>query len=257
MRRPFHPFALVAGSILLACTLAAPALAASSSPTALQASIAAAVRAQHSVRITQVARTTGALAKLYDKVTVMTDAGATQGARQYSFQQGKTSKSLAVLVLADADYVRASSATLLINSLGFRVAASIKYAGVWIAIPRANRAYATVANGVTLASAYDELSLPSPSLGPERTVDGRRVRTLSTDTTQNGTVLNATLYAQATGPPLPVLEISTLQQGGAHVTGRLQSVATLTDWNAPLHVVAPPNAVPLAKTGLQAPAPRS
>ena len=64
MRRLSHSFALVVGSIVLACTVAAPAVAASSAPTALQASIAAAVRAQHSVRITQVARTTGALAKL-------------------------------------------------------------------------------------------------------------------------------------------------------------------------------------------------
>jgi hypothetical protein len=110
--------------------------------------------------------------------------------------------------------------------------------------PHTDRDYATVAADVTLGSLIDDLDLPAPLVGaPSTSIDGQRAFGVSAKMKVSGQTVTATLYARATGTPLPIEEVSTDADG--------RSTTTFSGWDEPLHVTVPADAVPISSTGLE------
>jgi hypothetical protein len=79
---------------------------------------------------------------------------------------------------------------------------------------------------------------------PKTTLNGQQVVGVKGRYTGGGGgTASAILYARATGSPLPVQE--TVQVAAA------RTIVTFSNWNHPISVSAPANAVPIATTGLE------
>jgi hypothetical protein len=219
--------------------LLTPAMvSASVSPTSLLASIVGAARAQPSVHYVN-AGTIGAV-----HVTVVGDAGVAQGIQRITFRRGGKAGHVTVIVSSRTVYIRGDTFTL-VNYMGFKAVPAAKYDGAWVLIPHTDKDYSTVANGVTLSSVIGLIKVSKPLSGvPGTTIDGQRVVGVRGKLPpSSGLSVLATLYAQATGSPLPVRE--TVSQPNLRLT------VTLGNWNEPIHVAIPKAAVPISTTGLE------
>jgi hypothetical protein len=231
-RRRLHVLALVA---VLAWLV--PAVAAARSPRELLTAILAAGRAQHSVHYVSDAR----LGPLH--VVQVADVGPTTGIQRITYTRAGKAGKVTVIVSGRTAYVR-GDVFALVNYMGFKPAAAATYAHRWVSIPHSDRDYATVAGDVTLPSVMNSLKGPGrPLAAASATVAGRRVVGVQWRTIVGGKPVVATLYAQASGKPLPVQERVT----------RGSSLASLTfgHWNEALHVGAPKSAIPISTTGLE------
>lgn len=172
--------------------------------------------------------------------TIVGDAARREGIQQITFRRSGRTGHVTVMVIARTAYVRGDAFTLA-NYMGIKPSAAARYANSWILIPRSDSGYSTVAAAVTLASAIDELKLSRPlAKVPVRTINGQLVIGISgKDPTSPGGRATATLYARATGTPLPVREQTRLG------TGRIS--VTFSRWNEPVQLRAPAHAVPIAK----------
>jgi hypothetical protein len=209
------------------------AVSASGTPTQLLASILAAARAQHSVHYVSSASLGNS------HVSQVGDAGATQGIQRITFRTaGKTGR-VTVMFVASSAYLRGDAFTL-VDYLGFKAGTAAAYAGRWILVPHSDRAYSTIAAGVTFTSAIGELKLSAPLTRlPDTTIGGLRVIAVrGKSSTAPGSVA-ATLYARAAGPPLPVREVAT--------AGTTRAVVTFSRWNEPVRLSVPASAVPISK----------
>jgi hypothetical protein len=223
--------ALLILAVALVCVPSA--VSASGTPTELLTSILAAARAQHSVHYVSSA----SLGTSH--VSQVGDAGATQGIQRITFRAaGKTGR-VTVMFVAGSAYLRGDAFTL-VDYLGFKAGAAAAYAGRWILVPRSDSAYSTIAAGVTFTSAIRELKLSAPLTRlPDTTIDGRRVIALRGKSSTAPGSIAATLYARATGPPLPVREVAR--------AGKSSAVVTFSRWNEPVRLSAPASAVPISK----------
>jgi hypothetical protein len=220
---------------VLACVFVTAA-AAADSPSSRLNSILEAGRAQRSVHYVTTTPKEASGWQVY-----VGDASVAIGIQHVTYHaHGKVGH---VTVIADpgAAYLRGDAFAL--NVLGFASAAAKKYASRWILIPKSAKSYARVSAGVMLVSAIDELTrlpLPPPlTLVPETTLNGRRVFGVQAKKSENGpTVAVATLYASATGLPLPVEYVG--RAGNERIT------KVLSNWNAPVRVVIPTGATPIS-----------
>ena len=120
--------------------------------------------------------------------------------------------------------------------MGLPASIASKYAGDWIKVPRSNRAYATVAAGVTVASSISELGIDPPlSLTKPATVDGQTVVGIRGKT--HG--VRATVYVRKTGVPLPVSAVASGTEGSAKVSVS----GHLSHWGETVKVSAPKHSV--------------
>jgi len=143
-----------------------------------------------------------------------------------------------VLVIADTAYIKGDK-FVLINYMGYAAAAAEKYSGAWIVIPHTDQDYATVAAGVRVSSAVDEIVLQGQLASVANTkIDGLSVLGVRGTKTASGTTTVGTLYARATGAPLPVEQVM--------LQGKQRFVATFDKWNAPLHLTAPKGAIQIS-----------
>jgi hypothetical protein len=172
------------------------------------------------------------------------DAATSHGIQRITFTRAGKTGHVTVIVSSDTAYIR-GDAFVLVNYMGFKPIAAAKYANAWVLIPRSDRDFPTVALGVRLRSTIDELRLRSPlSLAPETSIRGIRVFGVRGKLpASSGLAVIATLYAQATGSPLPVREEA--------ARGGLQWTVTFSRWNESVRVVVPPTAVPISSTGLE------
>lgn len=220
---------------VLACVFVTAA-AAADSPSSRLNSILEAGRAQRSVHYVT---TTPKEASGWQEY--VGDASVAIGIQHVTYHENGKVGHVTVIADTAAAYLRGDAVAL--DLLGFAPAAATKYASRWILIPKSAKSYAKVSAGVMLVSAIDELTqlpLPAPlTLVPETTRNGRRVFGVQAKKSENGrTVAVATLYASATGLPLPVEYVA---RGG---NGRLTKV--LGNWNAPVRVVTPTGATPIS-----------
>jgi hypothetical protein len=178
------------------------------------------------------------------QASIVGDAGIARGIQQITFRKGGKTGHVTVIVSSHTVYIRGDP-FVLVNYMGFKAVAAAKYDGAWVLIPHTDRDYATVASGVTLSSAIDLLKLSKPlSSVPGTTIGGQRVVGVRGKLPPStGLSAVATLYARATGPPLPVRE--TVSQPNLRLT------VTLGKWNEPIHVATPKAAVPISTTGLE------
>lgn len=212
-------------------TCALPAAASASlSPRALVASSIAAARAQRSVHYVSSA----SLGDLH--LSQIGDVGRTRGMQRITYRKGAQTGHVTVLVVAGTAFVRGDAFTLR-GYMGFKPASAAKYAGRWIRVPHADRAYASYAADVTLLSTVEELRISPPFMKvPDTTIGRSSVH--GVEGKLNRQV--ATLYMQARGLPLPVAE--SFSQGAA------RGGVVLGKWNEPVHVAVPRAAVPIAQT---------
>ena len=221
---------LCAGIVVLS---AAALSTAANSPSDLATSIVSAMQAQRSVHVVD----------RFDNgetnVTLVTDAGTDGGVQRVAYRKGNRTGHVTVVLSGKAAYVR-GDAFALVNYMGYAPARTAKYANTWILIPDTDGDYSAVAAGLTVASMSDEIEPFGPFKSLPRTrINGKQVVGVG------GTVNYepASLYALAASPHLPVKE--------TRVRGTARTIATLANWNEPIRVSPPANAIPISKTGLE------
>jgi len=227
------PRAVPLGAAILAAAVAAAAAPAAQGPVALRAAIFAAARAQRSVHYVAHPEGPGGSA------TIVGDVGATAGVQRIAFRRGGASGLATVRVVHRTAYVRADALTLR-GFFGFGAGQASRYAGTWIAIRHTSRAYAGVAAAVTLRSFLAEIYPQAGLVRVSGSVGGRRVVGVRGLARHEGAQLVETVYAPATGAPLPVLE---REAGAAGYRG----LTRIGPWNRPLRVRAPAHAVPFSE----------
>jgi hypothetical protein len=230
------------GSLVRALVVAATSLllvpssvGAAASPRATLAAILAAGRAQRSVHYVAIANNG------VSRTRLVCDVATTSGIQRITFEEGGRTGKVTVLVSAGTAYIRGDS-FILTSYLGFKPAGAVRYAGKWIRIPPSDRAYAPVSAAVTLRSTIDEFELNGPlTFLPAKTVAGQK--TIGIKGTVGKPAAQASLYARASGTPLPVGEVETF--------GKALDETLLSRWNEPVHVQVPAGSVPIGATGLE------
>jgi hypothetical protein len=220
--------ALVAVSAAVA---AAVALAAQS-PKHLHAAMLTAASARHSAHYVSTTSAPG------HAIRIVSDVGHGLGIQRITVKSGSNSGPATVLVVGGSAYIRGNAFTLA-NFFPFTKAQASKYAGQWISIPATSGAYSVVATDATFASFLSDL-LPSTHLSVvAATVAGRKSVGLRGTVQQGNLKIVETLYAPASGTPLP-FEEKAVTKG---VSGT--SLVKVSRWNEAVHLTAPANAVPI------------
>jgi hypothetical protein len=218
--------------VVVAAVAASVALAARS-PKQLRAAMLAAASARHSVHYVSTTSAAG------HAIRIVSDVGPGRGIQRITVTNGSQSGPATVLVVGGSAYIRGNAFTLH-NFFPLTQAQATRYAGAWISIPPTSGAYATVATDATFASFLADL-LPSKHLAVVRaTVAGRKSVGLRGTVRQAGLKLIETVYAPASGKPLPFQEKAV----ASGVPGT--STVRMSRWNEPVHLTAPANAVPIA-----------
>ena len=213
----------------LTCGLSSSA-AASSSPKQLLAAIVDAANARHSVHIASKAE--------YGTVQLneVDDVGTTVGIQRLTLIETGHTGHVTVIATPKAAYVRGDAFTL-VNYIGAKASAAVKYDGVWIKFTPKDAGYKNTIAGVTLASAISQLE-PAAPLRTIRhvTIGGVKVFGVRgvTPTGQPPPAAD-TIYARAVGDPLPVKQVVKL--------GKQRLSVTLSRWNEPIQLHIPKKTV--------------
>lgn len=216
--------------VVVAATLTETALAVQS-PVALRASILNAARAQRSVHYVN-QQSFGV-----HGLRMVCDVAAGDGIQRITFTEGARSGRVTVEVVDRVAYVRGDAFTLR-NYMLFPSTQASRYANRWIKIPSSSPGYSTVAAGVTLGSLVQLLDPKGTPLRVAGTVGGHSATGVRVRRMTQGKSYVMTLWASATGKPLP-LEETVSAKGN-------RSKLSLDRWNEPVHVEVPARAVPIA-----------
>jgi hypothetical protein len=151
-----------------------------------------------------------------------------------------------VLVVGKVTYVQGNKAALT-GIFGFPAATATRLVNRWISFRPGDTGYQQVTSGVTLAGLVSELELTGPlTIKAPGTVAGQSVVGV------HGTVpasvgapagSKATLYVAASGRTLPVsYQIDRADS--------LRLTVTFSRWGEPVHITAPPRAIPVTSISL-------
>ena len=236
MRRILTPVIVLAVCVpLSACGSSSPpkpttTTSLQSAPRAKLAAMRSAAQSQHSVHWVQSSSAPG------HKIQIVADVGEKEGMQQITITDHGQTGHVSTLVSGDAAYMRGDALGMRLY-YGFSKANATKYAGKWISVPSSNPGYPTVSTFLTFPSFISHLFLPvtNPSLVPRGSLIGVR----GTVHGQAGVTVTATVFAPAHGKPLPV------KQTAASSSHLGAGMVTMSDWNEPVHVSAPANAVPI------------
>ena len=229
-------WAAVAAAVV-ACAMLVPASVDAAAPTPREslAAILAAAHAQKSVHYVALADNG------VSRTRLVCDVATTKGIQRITYGRGGRTGKVTVLVIDGTAYIR-GDAFILSSYLGFQSAASVRFAGKWIKIPRSDTAYVSISASATLPSTLDEFRLAGRlEFVAHKKVGGQQTFGIAGVTGQPPA--KATLYARAKGAPLPVGEVETL--------GKAFAETLLSKWNEPVIVSAPAHAVPIGTTGLE------
>jgi hypothetical protein len=219
--------------VVAAAAVAASVALAARSPKQLRAAILATASARHSVHYVSTTSAAG------HAIRIVSDVGRGRGVQRITVTSGSQSGPATVLVVGGSAYIKGNAFTLQ-NFFPFTQSQATRYAGKWISIPPTSGAYSSVATDTTFASFLADL-VPGKHLAVvHATVAGRKSVGLRGTVRQANLTLVETVYAPASGKPLP-FEEKAIAKG---VPG--SSVARMSRWNEAVHVTAPPNAVPIA-----------
>lgn len=222
--------ALVAVAV---AALAAIAAFAAEPPKQLQRTILAAARAQRSVHWVQTLH-----AKTSERMVC--DVAENRGIQRISITKAGRTGRVTVLVIHHIAYIR-GDAFAMHAYMGFSSSQASRYRGRWLSIPHGFPTYGTVAAAVTLPSFVHKLGFTNSSLvGVTATFRGRKVIGVRRTGTVEGLHTVETLYARASGAPLPVAVIQVAPSKSYHQT------LTMSDWNEPVRVTAPAHSVPIS-----------
>ena len=219
--------------VVLTAAIAASVALAARSPKQVRGAMLAAASARHSVHYVSTSSAKGHF------IRIVSDVGSGRGIQRITVKSGGHSGPATVLIVGGSAYIRGNAFTLH-NYFPFTAAQAQHYAGQWISIPSTSGAYAVVAADATFASLVGDL-LPSQHLAVVRaTIAGRKSLGLRGSLKQAGLQLTETVYAPATGTPLPFEE----KAAAAGVRGT--SLTSMSRWNESVNVTVPANAVPIS-----------
>jgi hypothetical protein len=220
--------------VLVAATaaVAASVALAAASPKQVRASMLAAASARHTVHYVSTSSAKGHF------IRIVGDVGPGRGIQRITVKTGSQSGPATVLIAGGSAYIRGNAYTLH-SYFPFSQSQAQHYAGQWISIPATSGAYAAVAADASFSSFVGDL-LPSQHLSVVRAdLGGRKSLGLRGVLKQAGLKLTETIYAPATGTPLPFEEKAV----ASGVKGT--SLTRMSRWNKAVHVTAPANAVPI------------
>jgi hypothetical protein len=220
------------GAAVLGCAVSSAGSAAVS-PSNRLASIFAAAQAARSVHYT-----TSVTGPLDTGVDFVVDAGLSAGVQHITYRRGGQVGHVTVLVTPIAAYVRGDR-FMLLSYLDFPAAAAAKYANRWIRVTNADPGYGSVVAGITLGSVIEELKLSGVlSAAPGTNLNGRQVVGVRASDSETGRPVVRTIYAPASGSPLPVEEVTT--------QGKSRFTVVLSKWNEAVRVDVPAGATPIS-----------
>jgi hypothetical protein len=240
---------VVGGTLLSAVTLsllfpsAAQATATETGATLLSASESA-VAHEDSVHVVsfQSGTNVSANASPNASVTIVTDAGSSEGIQRVAFTQGGASGHETVEVVGGEAYFSGDSFTLK-NFNGFSAAAATHYAGAWLEVSPSDAAFTSLTSAVTMSTIPAQIVLPKPELlKGESTVSGIRVKAVRGVVSTHSGTETGVLYVRSAGSPLPVKLTSFLVHGG-------HGSDVFSRWNEAVTVTAPPSSIPFSSTG--------
>jgi hypothetical protein len=218
--------------VALAAAAAAAALAARS-PTQWRTAMLRAASAKRSVHYVSSSSAPGRA------IRIVADVGRGRGIQRVALTKRGQTGAATVLVVAGSAYIRGDAFTLH-DYFPFTRAQAGRYAGTWISIPQTRGAYAAAAADATFASFVRDL-LPSKRLTLVRaTIAGKKSVGVRGHVRQGGVDLVETVYAPASGSPLPFQE-------KAVVSGHPgTSLTRMSRWNEPVRLTAPAHSVPIS-----------
>ena len=191
---------MIASAVVSACSTAAAHAA--TSPSALRASIVAAIKAQRSVHYV-----TTYTDPDWRSTTVVADIGAHSGIQRLTMRRKGAVGRTTILLVPGTAYVR-GNATALHDYWGYSAKQASHYRDRWISIPKGEFDYSMVVGDVTLRSFIAD-HVPEGRLSIFRgTVGGQKIVGLR----GTNAVQTQTLYVRSTAQPLP-LEATTSYPG--------------------------------------------
>jgi len=219
--------------VAAAAVLATGIALAAQSPQQWRAAMLHAASSRHSAHYVSASSEPG------QAIRLVSDVGPGRGIQRITLTKHGRSGPATVLIVPHSAYIRGNAFTLH-NYFPLTSAQARKYAGKWISIPPSSPAYSAVAADATFRSFVADL-LPSKHLSLVRaTIAGRKAVGLRGAVRQQGQKLVETVYAPATGEPLPFLEKAT-------IVGRPgTNTAHISRWNEPVHVTAPAHSIPIS-----------
>jgi hypothetical protein len=242
--------AIVSGAVISALSLplfvssaAQASDATRSGESLLQASEAATYR-EHSVHVVsfQSGINVAAKANVKATVTIVTDAGTSEGIQRVTYEQGGTSGHETVEVIGGEAYLNGDSFTLE-NFNGFSADAAARYAGTWLEVTPSDGAFTDLTSAVTMSTIPAQIVLPKPQLlKGESTVVGIRVKGLRAVVSVPSGKETGVLYVRSEENPLPVELTSALVKGG-------RGSDVFSKWNETVTVTAPSSSIPFPSTG--------
>jgi hypothetical protein len=219
--------------VVAAAAVAVSVALAARSPQQWRAAMLAAASAKHSVHYVTTSSASGR------RLRMVADVGRGRGIQHITLAGNGKSGPATILIAGRTAYIKGNTFTMH-SFFGFPQAKASQYAGKWISIPPTNGAYAPIAADATFASFVSDL-LPTKGLAVVRaTIAGKKSVGVRGTARQSGVKLVETVYAPATGAPLPfeVKAVPGAKPGTA--------LTRMSRWNEPVRVTAPANAVPIS-----------
>ena len=216
----------------VAVATAAVALAATS-PKAFRASVVRAALAQKSVRWVEHDQAGNVV------VASSADVNGNSGSQWLTVQLGKQSGTIHIIFINGIAYVQGQALGLEVN-LGLTSAQATHYAGKWIAVTKGDKAYASTADGLTLASIVHDVTPRGPLELVKKTLHGKRVFALEAVGGPEQAPVFRVLVAPGRGKWLPI-EASSINPARA-----LSTHTEFGKWNEPVNVHAPSSSTPIA-----------
>jgi hypothetical protein len=219
--------------VVAAAAVAASVALAARSPKQWRAAMHAAASAKHSVHYVTKSSTSG------HAIRMVADVGRGRGIQRITVTSHGHSGPATILIAGRTAYIKGNAFTLR-SFFEFPQAKASQYAGKWISIPATSSVYSPIAADATFASFLADL-FPTEHLALVwATIGGKRSVGVRGTARQGGVKLVETVYAPATGAPLPfeVKAVPAAKRGTA--------LTRMSRWNELVRVTAPGNAVPIA-----------
>jgi hypothetical protein len=172
--------------------------------------VIAAADAESSVYVTSSAQFSASL-----RVTISGTIGTSSGTQTINYDLHGTPHLVTVVLVDHVAYIRGDM-TVLQNFMGLKASEARAVAGKWFKMSNNVPDYATVSNGLTVSSSVNDCNMSGAvTASSNRKVDGEPVIVLSghsVASSLNGPSLPETIYASATGKPLPI-EVTQTESG--------------------------------------------
>jgi hypothetical protein len=180
-----------------------------------------------------------------DRIVEVADAAWDQGVQRITVTHAGQTGHVTVIVTPGSAYVKGDTFALT-NYMGYKPAAATTYSERWIEIPSSDHDYNAVSSDVTMPQAV-QLYVPTPMwLNSSADVQGQPAIGVSgvKPATTTSPPVTITLFARATGAPLPIEQDI--------VKGAYTATITFSRWNERVRVAAPASPTPITTTGLEA-----